>query len=143
IFFPHRHDWNGTHIGVHFLLLQALRQLGDSLRPFICETEFWGQMQSPNLAIESSAKELGDLINALAYHVGEVQRNPYHLSLPAWMIDNTRRGYELVGGQGKSGPSMQFATLYRRGRWDGANIVSDNEGAFLCSGDDPATLFTP
>lgn len=143
IFFPHRHDWNSTHIGVHFLLLHALRQLGDEIAPFICETEFWGQMQSPNLAVQSSAQEVGDLISALAYHVGEVQRNPYHLSLPAWMIDNTRRGNELVGGQGKSGPDMQFATLYRRGRWDGSHIVSAKEGAFLCLNDDPASLFTP
>lgn len=142
IFFPHRHDWNTTHIGVHLLLLHALRQLGEGSCPFICETEFWGQMQSPNLAVESSVEELGDLINALAYHVGEVRRNPYHLSLPAWMIDNTRRGAELVAGQGQAGPPMQFATLYRRGRWDGASIVSDKDGAFLCSADDPASLFT-
>ena len=141
IFFPHRQDWNTTHIGVHFLLLHALRRLGRECQPYICETEFWGQMQSPNLAVQSSAAELGDLINALAYHVGEVQRNPYHLSLPAWMIDNTRRGAELVAGQGRSGPPMQFATLYRRGRWDGANIVSEPAGAFLCSEDDPSALF--
>src|SRR5215207_1633143 len=27
IFFPHRHDWNGTHIGTHFLVMDALGQL--------------------------------------------------------------------------------------------------------------------
>ena len=50
--------------------------------------------------VESSAADVADLMAALSLHVGEVARNPYHLRLPAWMIDNVRRGAELVGGQG-------------------------------------------
>jgi hypothetical protein len=46
-----------------------------------------------------------------------VARNPYHLSLPAWMADNVRRGSELVGGQGAASPDFHFATLYRLGEW--------------------------
>ena len=58
-----------------------------------------GPMESPNLMVEISASELGDLITALTFHVGEVKRNPYHLSLPAWMMDNVRRGGEWSGGR--------------------------------------------
>jgi hypothetical protein len=61
---------------------------------------------------------LGDLITALTFHVEEVRRNPYHLTLPAWMIDNVRRGAELVGGQGGAAPDCTFATLYRLRRWE-------------------------
>jgi hypothetical protein len=46
-----------------------------------------------------------------------VKRNPYHLLLPAWMLDNVRRGTELVGGQGGVAPDFTFAALYRLCRW--------------------------
>jgi hypothetical protein len=70
--------------------------------------------------------------------VGEVQRNPYHLLLPAWMMDNVRRGAELVGGQGQAAPDFTFATLYRLRRWrrgaleevlDRGRVLSANENA--------------
>ena len=57
------------------------------------------------------------MITALSFHVGEVQRNPYHLLVPPWMQDNVRRGGELVGGQGGAAPDFSFATLYRVRRW--------------------------
>jgi hypothetical protein len=67
--------------------------------------------------VEISAADLADLIAATSFHVGEVQRNPYHLSLPAWLMDNVRRGAELVGGQGGAAPQFTFAALYRRRKW--------------------------
>jgi hypothetical protein len=53
----------------------------------------------------------------LSFHVEEVKRNPYHLRLPAWLMDNVRRGAELVGGQGGAAPDFIFATLYRASQW--------------------------
>ena len=67
--------------------------------------------------VESSIAEVADLVAAIAFHVGEVQRNPYHLTLPAWMQDNVRRGGEIVGGQGGAVPDYRFGTLYRVGLW--------------------------
>jgi LmbE family N-acetylglucosaminyl deacetylase len=117
VFFPHAADWNSTHIGTHHLLADALaRQPGD----FSCqvvETEFWGAMADPNLMVESTAADVGDLMAALSFHVGEVQRNPYHLLVPAWMQDNVRRGAELVRGQGRAAPDFVFCTLYRHRLW--------------------------
>lgn len=117
IFFPHERDWNGTHIGVHHLVLEALSGLGEDFRTRTFETEFWGAMDAPNLTVQIPPDILGDLMAALSFHVGEIQRNPYHLLTPAWMQDNVRRGGELVGGQGGAAPDFLFATLYRHGCW--------------------------
>jgi LmbE family N-acetylglucosaminyl deacetylase len=122
IFFPHELDWNGTHIGTHFLVMDALQTLPQNFTCLIIETEFWGQMASPNLMVESSVSDVADLLAALSFHVGEVQRNPYHLRLPAWLQDNVRRGAELVGGQGGTAPDFTFATLYRLRRWKNGRI---------------------
>jgi len=117
IFFPHELDWNSSHIGTHFLVMDALQTLPAAFRTLLVETEFWGQMASPNLMVESSADDVADLLAALSFHIEEVRRNPYHLRMPAWMIDNVRRGAELVGGQGGAAPDFMFATLYRLRRW--------------------------
>ncbi|MFC0407615.1 PIG-L deacetylase family protein [Roseomonas elaeocarpi] len=117
VFLPHEHDWNVTHTGTHRLVLAAMRRL-PALRCLTVETEFWGAMAAPNLMVESSAEDVAELVSALALHRGEVARNPYHLRLPAWMIDNVRRGAELVGGQGGTAPDLAFATLYRLRRWE-------------------------
>ena len=128
IFFPHDQDWNGTHLGVHQLLMDALASLPSDFSTVLVETEFWGQMQSPNLMVESSDTDLADLLAALSHHVGEVRRNPYHLRMPAWMQDNVRLGAELVGGQGGEAPEFDFATLYRVRQWRNSTVAKVWEG---------------
>jgi LmbE family N-acetylglucosaminyl deacetylase len=117
IFFPHKLDWNVTHIGTHFLVMDAVKTLPPDFQTTLVETEFWGQMPWPNLMVESSAADVADLIAALSFHAGEVRRNPYHLRLPSWMQDNVRRGSELIEGQGGAAPDFTFATLYRVRHW--------------------------
>ena len=142
IFLPHDADWNSSHIGTHFLVMDALRSLPESFTCYTVETEFWGAMASPNLMVEVSAQTLGDLITALTFHVCEVKRNPYHLSLPAWMVDNVRRGGELVGGQGGAAPDFMFATLYRLQRWANGKLEKVYAGGRnLGVNEDPASLF--
>ena len=142
VFFPHEADWNSSHIGTHLLVLDALKSLPADFSCYAVETEFWGAMSSPNLMVEIGLQELGDLITALTFHVGEVQRNPYHLSLPAWMVDNVRRGGELVGGQGGAAPDFAFAALYRLRRWSNGNLEEVYRGGkLLSSREDPASLF--
>jgi hypothetical protein len=85
-------------------------------------------MASPNLMVESSVDDVSDMITALSFHVGEVQRNPYHLLVPPWMQDNVRRGGELVGGQGGAAPDFTFCTLYRLRRWSGGQLHALYEG---------------
>jgi LmbE family N-acetylglucosaminyl deacetylase len=143
ILFPHELDWNSTHIGTHFLVLDALKSLPSNFGCYAVETEFWGQMPSPNLMVELSAEHVADLITALTFHVGEVRRNPYHLSLPAWMIDNVRRGAELVGGQGGAAPDFTFGTLYRLRKWSGGKLETVYDGGkFLNCAENSQSLFS-
>jgi LmbE family N-acetylglucosaminyl deacetylase len=128
IFFPHELDWNSTHIGTHFLVMDALKTLPQNFQIMLVETEFWGQMPSPNLLVESSVDDVADLTAALSFHVGEVRRNPYHLRLPAWLQDNVRRGAELIGGQGGAAPDFTFATLYRLRQWKNGRVKNIYDG---------------
>ncbi len=128
IFFPHEFDWNSTHIGTHFLVMDALKSLPANFQCLIVETEFWGQMASPNLMVESSLVDVADLLAALSCHAGEVRRNPFHLRMPAWLQDNVRRGTELVGGQGGAAPDFTFATLYQLRQWKNGRMENLYEG---------------
>jgi len=142
IFFPHDLDWNSTHVGTHWLVVDALKTLPADFAGTTVETEFWGQNPSPNLMVEFSEEHVAHLITALTFHVEEVKRNPYHLSLAAWMMDNVRRGAELVGGQGGAAPDFIFATLYRLRRWSGGHWQTAYEGGrYLDCAANPAQLF--
>ena len=141
IFLPHKDDWNSTHIGTHYLVTDALSKLPLNYSCHAFETEFWGAMSSPNLMVESSGEELGDLLTALSFHIGEVRRNPYHLLTPAWMIDNVRRGAELVGGQGGDAPNFAYATLYRQRLWSNGGFVEAKANSILSAKENPADLF--
>ena len=122
IFLPHENDVHPAHIGVHWLVLDALKTLPRDFACFVVETEFWGQMAGPNLLVEIGERDLADLITALSLHAGEVKRNAYHARLPAWMLDNVRRGAELVGGRGAKAPDFTFATIYRIQKWRGGKL---------------------
>lgn len=142
VLFPHDQDWNSTHVGVHHLLADALPQTGPEFTCYTVENEFWGQMDDPNLTAELSVTDLADLVAAISFHAGEVQRNPYHLLLPAWMQDNVRRGGELVGGQGGAAPDFPFATLYRLRQWrDGRFERFYSGGRVLPASTPPLSLF--
>ncbi|MGA2243584.1 MAG: PIG-L family deacetylase [Verrucomicrobiota bacterium] len=141
VFCPHELDWNSTHVGTHFLVLDALKTLPSDFQCRLIESEFWGQMTSPNLLVESSADDVAALLGALSFHVGEVQRNPYHLRLPGWLIDNVRRGAELVGGQGGPAPDYVFATLYRVSHWRNGRVeVAYAGGRRIGAAESPAQV---
>jgi LmbE family N-acetylglucosaminyl deacetylase len=125
---PHDRDWNSTHIGTHFLVIDALKQMPGRFACYLVETEFWGAMTDPNLMVEIGAQDLADMMAATTFHVGEVKRNPYHLLLPAWMMDNVRRGGEVAGGQGGAAPDFAFATLYRLRKWSNGQATRLFEG---------------
>lgn len=142
IFVPHENDVHPAHVGVHRLVLDALKTLPRGFACFVVETEFWGQMAAPNLLVEIGADDLSGLIDALCFHTGEVRRNPYHARLPAWMLDNVRRGAELVGGRGAKAPDFTFATIYRLQKWRGGKLQKVfSGGKFLSCRENPANLF--
>lgn len=121
---PHALDAQNTHIGTHHLTLDALAVVSSNSPGFttaLAFTEYWSTMTHANLLVELTAAQVGDTISALACHVGEVSRNPFHLTLPGWFIDSTRRGGELVGTSGGNAPNFTFAAIYNVMQWrDGA-----------------------
>lgn len=139
---PHRDDWNTTHVGVHLLLRDALAAVPRDHAPWLVETEFWGQLSNPNLAVELTPNHVTRMVSALALHRGEVARNPYHLRLPAWLQDNVRRGAERVGEQGGSAPDFHFATLYCVRRWTrGRALRAWTTGRFAPASETLRSLF--
>ncbi len=137
IFFPHENDWNTRHIETHEKVFLALSRMPPDFSCLLFETEYWGAMSNPNLMVAGDASLVAELVAATSLHEVEVQRNPYHLSLPFWMHDNVRRGSELVCGQGKTAPELTFATLYRASRWaTGQQILLFDKNLVIPPGSD-------
>jgi N-acetylglucosamine malate deacetylase 1 len=134
---PHAHDGQGTHIGTYWLMLDALAKLPADYAPLVALTEYWSTMETPNLMIELSAPHVSQLVSGLLHHAGEIARNPYHATLPLWMMESVRRGSERVGGQGGKLIDYDFATLYTVCRWrDGALERAWSGGRCVALGED-------
>jgi hypothetical protein len=57
------------------------------------------------------------------------------------MMDNVRRGGEVVGGQGGAAPDFAYATLYRASRWrDGLLHPAWAGGRLLPASADPSEI---
>lgn len=125
IFMPHESDGHKTHVGTYWLVTDALNHV--TKKPVIIETEYWHQNWKPNLMVESSIDDVATLVAAVSCHKGEVTRNPYNVSLLAWMHDNVRRGSEMLGGVGGAISRAHFATIYKVVDVKEKFIVSDRE----------------
>jgi LmbE family N-acetylglucosaminyl deacetylase len=83
------------------------------------QSEYWHSMHHPNLLVPLTSAHLTRMGEALLKHVGEVSRNPYHLTLPAWSMDQLRRGSEMLeslSGKTLAGDKVKegvFAQIYR------------------------------
>jgi LmbE family N-acetylglucosaminyl deacetylase len=109
---PHSRDFHPTHIKTGELCQKVLAKMTKSSL-LVAWSEFWGPMKNPNLLVEVPVDILELQMKALELHKGEVARNPYHLRLPAWMMDSVRRGSEVIGGKGAEATQMAFGVLYR------------------------------
>ncbi len=127
IFIPHDKDKHSTHIGVHYLIIDALTLMPASFECLVVETEYWGDLENPNVMVELSVKSVANLVAATSFHAGEVKRNPYHIRLPMLLADNVRRA-EIVLGPGKPAPNFSFAALYRIRKWSQGGLNRYFEG---------------
>lgn len=107
---PHLNDHHPAHIKTGKLLQKVLKT--SKITTLVAWTEFWGTMTKPNCLIEVPEEILELQMKALVMHEGEVSRNPYHLRLPAWMMDNVRRGGEIIDNTGGEAPQMAFGVIY-------------------------------
>ena len=103
VFSPHADDRHRVHLETHSVTHLALEEYlaelsaqGKSQSVLWVQTEFWHPMLYPNLLVPYSVKQVAQLGAGLQEHLLEVARNPYHLRLPAWMMDSVRRGSEVV-----------------------------------------------
>jgi len=144
VLIPHAEDANSTHRRVHGLAVESLRAAGPGFRCAVAETEYWATMSDPNLMVEAPAGAAGDLVAALSFHKGEIERNPYHVLLPCWLADGARRGAELVGGQGATAPAFRLAALYRLSVWNGSALErASGPGRVAAAGADLPVIVGP
>jgi LmbE family N-acetylglucosaminyl deacetylase len=108
---PHLKDHHPTHIKTSQLLKKVLK--GSKLKTLVAWSEFWAPLEKPNCLLEVPLEIVELQMKALERHVGEIKRNPYHLRLPAWMMDNVRRGGELISNVGGDVPQIPFGILYQ------------------------------
>jgi len=115
IFMPHAGDGHPTHQTVHRLGVAAMDAVpGGGWN--VVETEYWHPLRQPNLMVVAGADQVATLVEALNCHRGEMARNDYAARLPAWMIDNVRRGTERIVGMGAAAGAWTYAVLYRARR---------------------------
>ena len=134
VFAPHAEDFNTTHIGTHYLAVDALgAYLERSGRGplMLIETEYWHENSQPNLMVGVAPEIEAILVMATAEHGAEVARNPYHVRHPARMIENVRLGAETVGGQGGPAPDFPFAELYRVTFMKGREVIQPKPGGCI------------
>src|SRR5487761_538003 len=115
VFLPHACDFNSTHVGTHNLVTEALGahlDAGGRKPVLVIETEFWHQIERPNLMVGLSAELVAAQLVGIGEHGGEMTRNPYHLLHPCRLMDNVRRGSEVIQEQGAPAQLFLFADLY-------------------------------
>jgi N-acetylglucosamine malate deacetylase 1 len=137
---PHIKDHHPSHIKTGYLLKNALKGLQD-MTVLVAWTEFWRPMAKPSLMVEVPLEILQLQMQALEKHRGEVERNPYHLRLPSWMMDNVRRGSELIGGQGSQSAQFAFGILYRLQIYKQGKFASPQVESVLKTDSDIGQIF--
>jgi N-acetylglucosamine malate deacetylase 1 len=143
VFAPHASDFNSTHIGTHQLVLDAL-DVHLSRRPgarvILIETEYWRGLAEPNLMVAVTPELAAIQLTAAAEHGGEMRRAPFHLLHPCRLLDNARRGSEVVGGQGRAAQRFALAELYRVSFRRGSKTISPRPGGRILPPFERATL---
>lgn len=120
---PHAKDHHPTHIKTGELLGAVISKMNKE-HFLIAWSEFWAPLKKPNLLVEVPTEIVNFQMQGLLKHKGEVERNPYHLRLPAWMMDNVRRGSEIIAGKGETSSPMVFGVLYQLQRSKKGKLTS-------------------
>jgi LmbE family N-acetylglucosaminyl deacetylase len=133
---PHAQDFNTAHVGTHLLVVEALgghlERSGRGPVLFV-QAEFWHQIERPNLMVGLTPELVAAQLVGIGEHGDEMRRNPYHLLHPCRLMDNVRRGSEVVGGQGAAAQPFTFAELYHVVFMKGREIVPPRPGGCIIS----------
>jgi N-acetylglucosamine malate deacetylase 1 len=131
---PHACDFNTTHVGTHWLVVDALAEHLERRKReavLFIETEFWHQIEKPNLMLGLTPEFVAAQMVAIVEHGREMARNPYHLLHPCRLMDNVRRGSEVVGGQGAAAQDFTFAEIYNVVFAKGREIIPVKPGGCI------------
>lgn len=134
VFAPHAQDFNSTHIGTHHLVVEALgAHLERTKRGpvLLVETEIWHQIERPNLMVGLTPELVARQLVGACEHGGEMRRNPYHLLHVCRLMDNVRRGSEVVGGQGAAAQKFPLAEIYNVAFMKGRERISARAGGVI------------
>jgi len=118
---PHPDDHHPAHIAAANMvrdLRVAMKALSakegiSKKEPIWIQTEYWKQNAEPDYFLPLSADHVICMGRALQKHEGEISRNPYHLSLPAWLMDQSRRAQEVMGAYGEESAQHLFGVLLK------------------------------
>jgi LmbE family N-acetylglucosaminyl deacetylase len=115
VLFPHGGDGHPTHIRCSRQVSEgvALWTNASRKRIHLFESAYWQDLPDPNFMVDLTSDHVIRMGSALLEHRGEIDRNPYHLSLPAHLIDSRRKGVERVSGMGSHAGAGLFAQLLR------------------------------
>ncbi len=116
VLFPHSGDGHPTHIRCSRQVSEVVTLWANTARKrlHLFETSYWQDLPEPNLMVDLTPDHVIRMGSALLEHRGEIERNPYHLSLPAHLIDSRRKGVERISGMGsRDAGSGLFAQLLR------------------------------
>lgn len=144
VVYPHALDRHPAHVATNSLVAAALARwtAAGKMAALAVETEYWQPMPSPNLLLGIDSEDEARLLAALACHRGEIARNPYHLTHPARLLDNVRRGAELVRAPLTTRPDFLLGELYRLSLWrQGGNQALDLTDGWLGPEQDLVGLF--
>lgn len=131
VLMPNEQDANATHQGCFFLGMDALASMPQTFTTKLAFTEYWAPNVAPNMMAGLSVDQAAVMLEALCCYVGEVARNPYHRRLPAYLIDNVRRGSELVSGKGVAAAPLDFAMIYHVDAWRDGHLVPSSARAIV------------
>lgn len=108
---PHLQDGHLAHMESASLVQKwwLQQKASGASVPVWLQTEYWQQNANANAFIPLKPEHVIRIGEALQKHQGEVSRNPYHLRLPAWCMDQSRRAQELIGGFGAAAHSSGSA----------------------------------
>jgi N-acetylglucosamine malate deacetylase 1 len=137
---PHLEDFHPTHIKTGKLLDKAIKAL--KFPCLVAWSEFWGAIKKPNLLIEVPTEIVELQMKALLEHEGEISRNPYHLRLPAWMMDNVRRGGEIITSPGSDVPKAAFGVIYHLQKFKNGKATKLTVPPYLSALADMAQIFS-
>lgn len=134
---PHPNDRHPTHEKTALLLKNVLPYYSG----YVAWAEYWSPQAEPNLLVEVDDKTHLKQVKSLQFHQGEIQRNPYHLRLLGWQMDNVRRGSEWLDHRGASSSPMLAGQLYRLEKFEKGKLVNTNSPHFAYSHSDLTDWF--